>query len=156
MLSKETETVLINLGKVEKGLSRAYERLSKREAFSRPVKAFWENLMKEELVHEKVFDDIRERLREDEAFRIEIDLDMNRLQDFVTGTNELLHDASREDLSESEAYTLGARIEAQLDEARFLEKVKTNDEGITKWLKKVENDTKKHRLMLVNYSRGIL
>ena len=33
--------------------------------------------------------------------------------------------------------------------------IETTDPKFIKLLKRIENDTKKHRVMLVNYSRGI-
>jgi hypothetical protein len=61
----------------------------------------------------------------------------------------------KSDVSECEAYSFGATIEAEIDEASFLKKVKTNDPEITKMLNRIGSETQKHRVMMVNYSRGM-
>jgi hypothetical protein len=59
------------------------------------------------------------------------------------------------DVSESEAYPFGATIEVEIDEANFLKKIKTNDPEIAKKLNRIDSETQRHRVMMVNYSRGI-
>jgi len=155
MISRETDNILVNLAKIEKGISKIYQHLSKKDIFTPPVRKFWANLMEEELVHEKVFNDIREQAKVDDAFQFEIDTNLNELKDFVQKLNRLLEKIKEENVSESEAYSFGATIEIELDEADFLKKARTNDSAITKRIKQIEEETKKHRAMIINYSRGI-
>ena len=111
--------------------------------------------MEEERVHEKIFKDIRQRANEDDSFEIEIDTDLDELKTFVHKLNTLLEEMKRSGVSESEAYSFGATIEVEIDEANFLKKIQTNDPDIAKMVNRVNSDTQKHRVMMVNYSRGI-
>lgn len=155
MISREMDNLLVNLAKIERGLSRIYGYLSKHETFTPPVKRFWGTIMEEELVHEKIFNDIRERAKIDDSFRIEIDTDLDELKAFVGKLNALLDRIKKKDVSESEAYSFAATIEAEIDEANFIKMIRTNDPDLTKMVKHIELETQKHRAMIVNYSRGI-
>ena len=155
MLSRNLDNLLVNLAKIERGLARVYEYLSKFETFTSPVRRFWKTIMEEELVHEKIFKDIRERARVEDSFQIEINTDLDELKAFVHKLNTLLADIKKSDVSESEAYSFGATIEVEIDEANFLKRVKTNDPEISKMLKRIDSETQKHRVMMVNYLRGI-
>ncbi len=155
MLTRKMENLLTNLAKIERGISRIYEYLSTREDFTPPVKRFWKNIMEEELVHEKIFKEVQERARTEDAFQIEIDADINDLKAFVAKLNSLLTDIKKPDVSESEAYTVGATIEAEIDEAHFLSMIRTSDPEIDRKVKRIESDTQKHRMMIINYSRGL-
>lgn len=155
MLSSKMDNLLVNLAKIERGLARIYEFLSKQEGFTPPVKRFWKGIMQEELVHEKIFNDIRERARVDDSFELEIDTALDQLKAFTQKLNALLGNIKRSDVSETEAYSFSATIEAEIDEANFLKKVKTNDPEVTKMLDRIASETQKHRVMMVNYSRGI-
>ena len=57
-------------------------------------------------------------------------------------------------MSEMEAYSLGARIEAELDEANFLSNIKINDQELLKALRKIDVDTRKHKMLLTSHSKG--
>jgi rubrerythrin len=155
MLSRELDNLLANLAKIERGIARVYEYLSKQEAFTPPVRRFWKTIMEEERVHEKIFNDIRERARVDDSFHIEIDTDLETLKGIVQKLNMLLEDMKKSNVSESRAYSFGATIEIEIDEANFLKKIKANDPEITKRLNRIDSETQKHRAMMVNYSRGI-
>jgi rubrerythrin len=155
MISPETERILLNLFKIETGLSRIYEHLSKKEGFTDPVKTFWVSMMNEELGHAEIFNNILERAKVEKSLELDIDIDSKELKEFVDKVNSLLDNIKNETISESEAYSFGSLIEAELDEARFTKKVSSDDENVTTQMKQIENDTQKHRLILVNYSRGI-
>ncbi|MDQ1333147.1 MAG: hypothetical protein QG552_97 [Thermodesulfobacteriota bacterium] len=155
MLSSKMDNLLVNLAKIERGISRIYEYLSKQEAFTPPVRRFWKAIMEEEEVHEKIFKDIRERARADDSFEIEIGTDLDELKAFVEKLNVLLLDIKKSNVSESEAYSFGATIEAEIDEANFLKRVKTKDPEMSKMLNRIDSGTQKHRVMMVNYLRGI-
>jgi len=155
MLSCRMDNLLVNLAKIERGIARVYEYLSKLETFTPPVRRFWKTIMEEELVHEKIFKDIRERARVDDSFQIEIDTDLDELKAIVQKLNTLLENIKNSDVSECEAYSFGATIEVEIDEANFLNMIRTNDPKITQWVKRIASETKKHRVMMVNYSRGI-
>jgi hypothetical protein len=111
--------------------------------------------MEEELVHEKIFRDIRERADANDSFEIEIDTDLDELKAFVHKLNTLLEKIKKGGVSESEAYSFGATIEVEIDEASFLKKIKANDPEIAKMVNRIDSETRKHRVMMVNYSRGI-
>ncbi len=151
----ETDKLLVNLGKIERGLAKIYEHLSKNEKFSGPVRTFWRTIMKEELLHAQVFEEIRERAAKDDSFHFEAGISMHELEAFVEKINALLRSTMTEDITEAEAYRLGAKIETELDESSFLNKISAADEAIAKRLKQVENDTKKHRMIMINHMRGI-
>ena len=155
MVSTETDKLLVNLAKIETGISRIYGHLSQMDNFTNPAKKFWMTMQDEELGHAEVFNDIRERAKVDDSFEFEIDIDLKELKDFVEKVNKLLEKIKKGGITESEAYSFGSLIEAEFDEAEFLKKIKTSDAGIAKKIKQIANDTKKHNLLLVNYSRGI-
>ena len=125
---------MVNLAKIERGISKIYELLSKREAFTNPVQKFWKTLMEEELTHAKIFDDIREKGRIDDRFQVEIDADIDELKRFVQKIKKLLAKITAEEVSESEAYSFGAIIEAEFDEAAFIKKIQTTMRVLPKWL----------------------
>lgn len=155
MLNTETEKMLSNMEKIEAGLSKIYGYLAQKKHFRNTVKAFWDTMKREESEHAKVFHDLRKKAKEDDSFHIEFDIDLNELKLFVKKVNQLLEKIKTEDINESEAYSVGAAIEAELNEAKFLNKIRTSDESISLKIKRLANDTKKHNLMLANYARGI-
>jgi len=155
MVSRKMENLLVNLAKIERGISRIYEHLSKIEAFTPPVRQFWRNIMEEERMHEKIFNDIRNRATSDDSFEIEIDTDLEELKLFVKKVNALLERFKKSDITESEAYSVGATLEVEIDEANFLKLIRTNDPEITRMINRIESDTRKHRVMMVNYAKGI-
>jgi hypothetical protein len=154
MLSRELDRLLIGLAKVETGLSKVYEKLSEKEHFREQVQRFWFELKNEELMHARVLNKIRERAISDDSFEVDIAVKEDQLRSFVDRAKELIKTAGR-DVSESEAYKLCAEIEGELDEASFLDGIRTNDETVTKRLEAVKTDTKKHRMVLINHARGI-
>lgn len=155
MLSRKSDNLLVNLAKIERGIARVYEYLSKLETFTPPVRRFWGAIMEEELVHEKIFKDIREKAIADDSFEIEIDTDLDELKAIVQKLNTLLENMKTSDVSEGEAYSFGATIEVEIDEANFLKRITANDPAITKMINRIDSETQKHRVMMVNYSRGI-
>lgn len=154
MISEELDRVLLNLAKVETGLSRIYEKLSGKTSFRLPVKTFWSGLAHEELIHAQVFNKIRERALSDGSFRIHIGVDVESLKAFVSRARELLREVETE-ISEAEAYRLCAQIEGELDEASFLDRVQVEDDVLKRNIARVKADTLKHKMVLINYARGI-
>jgi hypothetical protein len=59
------------------------------------------------------------------------------------------------DISESDAYNLCARIEGELDEASFVDRIHMQDDVLNRKLARVKADTRKHKMVLINYARGI-
>lgn len=155
MLSPDQTTVLAGLERIEAGLSRVYKHLAETRHFAGPVRAFWAAISGEEQMHAGTIAEIREKALAQEAFRLDLEIDIKQLQDFVQKVNSFVERVKREDISESEAYTLAALIEAELNEAAFLDGVKIGDPGLTRKIRKVGNDTKRHRVILVNYTRGV-
>lgn len=154
MITRELDRLLVHLAKVETGLSKIYERLSKKENFSEQVRGFWFELMNEELMHAKVLNKIREKALSDDSFDVQVQVNDDQLRGFVDKARDLIKAVERA-LTESAAYKLCAQIEGDLDEANFLDGIRMNDETMTKSLQRVKVDTRKHRMVLVNYARGV-
>jgi hypothetical protein len=155
MISQETDILLSSLAKIEAALCKVYEQLSKNEHFSGPVRKFWASISDEELLHAKIFTGIRERAMADSSVLVHLLIDRPQLESFVEKGKALLKTVINKNISESEAYTLASQIETELDEAAFLQRITINDPNFAKRLKQVENETKRHRVILVNYARGI-
>ncbi|MFH2013056.1 MAG: hypothetical protein ABIJ37_10205 [Pseudomonadota bacterium] len=162
MLSKEQDLILTNLAKIEIGISKIYQWLSKCDNFTKPVKKFWKTIAEEELMHAKVFNEIQSKANTDKSFQVDIFIDNNQLKLFVNKINKLVKLINEKDSSgletykhESEAYKLGASIEGTLDENNFFRKIKVNDADFAQKIQQIENDTKKHNMIMINYSRGI-
>jgi len=154
MLNKEKDLLLMNLIKIESGIAKIYNRLSTKKSFTGPVQNFWRNIALEEELHADILDEIRQGMNND-GIPVVININMEKLKEFVNKINKLAKEVPSEKISDSEAYSLGALIEIELDESGFIKMIETTDQKFIKLLKRIENDTKKHRVMLVNYSRGI-
>jgi rubrerythrin len=154
MLNKEKDLLLRNLIKIETGIAKIYNRLSIRDNFTPPVRKFWRSLALEEELHADMFDEIRQGMNND-GIPVSVNIKIEKLKEFVDRVNSLAKKTTSEEFSDSEAYSLGALIEMELDEAEFVKMIETIDQKFIKMLKKIQNDTKKHRVMLVNYSRGV-
>jgi rubrerythrin len=114
MLSQETVTILKALERLETGLSKVYNHLAEKGHFAGPVRKFWATIRDEEIMHAKAFNEIREKAQADQTFELTVQFDMGTLQDFVEKVNALLDKVKKENITESEAYTLAALIEAEL------------------------------------------
>ncbi len=154
MISRETDRVLIGLAKIETGLSRIYEKLSGKPNFRPQVKSFWSELAKEEMVHAQVFNKVRERIASDDSLQVHIGSDMDSLKEFVNRARELVRKVET-DISEADAYNLCAQIEGELDEASFVDRIQMQDDVLDRKLARVKADTRKHKMVLINYARGI-
>lgn len=153
MQDKGKIQIISNLIKIESVLAELYARFSTRNNFTAPVKKFWMTIAREEELHADIMDKIRQAIIENST-TISVNIEIEVLKGFISKVNDLLKQASSENLSESEAYSMGATIEVEFDESGFTKMIHTTDEKLNKLLKTVENDTKKHRVMLVNYMRG--
>jgi len=154
MITAETDRMLIGLAKIETGLSRIYEKLSGKPHFRPQVKNFWSELAREEMVHAQIFNQIRAKMVSDDSFQLHIGSDMDFLKKFVSRAKELVKKVEA-DISEAEAYNLCAKIEGELDEASFIDHIQIQDDGLRQKLSRVKADTRKHRMVLVNYARGV-
>lgn len=154
MPDNERDQLLLGLIKIESVLNRLYSRFAAQKNFSPPVKRFWETIALEERLHADTLSGIRRQIN-DGGINIDIDIKIEKLKEFIANLNLLIKKASKDDMTESQAYSLGAQIEADLNESCFTKLIKTTDKEIIELLKGIENDTKKHRVILVNYSRGI-
>ena len=154
MIPTETDRVLIGLAKIETGLSRIYEKLAEKPYFRPQVKSFWSELAKEEMVHAQVFNKVRERIVSDASLQVRIGSDINFLKEFVNKAKELVKKVET-DISEADAYNLCAQIEGELDEASFIDRIELQDDGLSRKLARVKADTRKHKMVLINYARGI-
>jgi rubrerythrin len=154
MISREMDRVLIGLAKIETGLSRVYEKLSGKPYFRQQVKRFWSELANEEMAHAQVFNKLRERVISDDSFEVHIGQDLDYLKGFVNKAKELVKKVET-DISEAEAYNLCAEIEGELDEASFIDRIQIQDDMLSRKLSRVKADTRKHKMVLINYARGI-
>ena len=154
MISRETDRMLIGLAKIETGLSKIYEKLSGKPNFRPQVKSFWSELAKEEMVHAQVFNKVRERIAYDDSLQVHIGSDMDSLKEFVNRARELVRKVET-DISEADAYNLCAQIEGELDEASFIDRIQMQDDVLDRKLARVKADTRKHKMVLINYARGI-
>lgn len=154
MITRETDRVLIGLAKIETGLSKIYEKLSGKPYFRSQVKSFWSELAREEMVHAQVFNQIRGKMVSDPSFQLRLDYDLGFLRDFVNKARELVKKVET-DISEAEAYNLCAQIEGELDEASFIDRIQIQDDVLGRKLARVKADTRKHKMVLINYARGI-
>lgn len=154
MPDNERDQLLLGLIKIESVICRVYTRFSTQKNFSSPVKKFWEAIALEERLHADTLSGIRKQVN-DGGVTIDIGIKIEKLKEFIARLNVLIKRASTDTLSESEAYSLGAELEANLNESDFIKLIKSTDKKIIELLKGIENDTKKHRVILVNYSRGI-
>ena len=154
MTSREMDRVLIGLAKFETGLSRVYEKLSGKLYFRQQVKSFWSELANEEMSQAQVFNELRERVVSDDSFKVHIGSDMDFLKEFVNRAKELVKKVET-DISEAQAYKLCAEIEGDLDEASFIDRIQMQDDMLSRKLSRVKADTRKHRMVLINYARGI-
>ncbi len=82
-------------------------------------------------------------------------IEMDQLKSFIDQLKALLKQIVDKDLSESDAYNIGAEIEAALDEANFTKVIKVNDEDIAQKIKRLDLDNKKHGMILINYAKGV-
>ncbi len=137
------------------GMAKIYRYLSEKSTFTAPVKRFWSTIADEEIIHARVFNEIRAKAQADDPIQVEIDIQMDDLKVFAAEVNARLKQVIAKDVRESEAYSMGASIEAHLDEGNFLKAVKTNDETFTQKLQRMETDTKKHGMIFNNYAKGI-
>ena len=154
MINKEKDLLLGNLVKIESGIAKIYNHFSTKINFTAPVQKFWRSLALEEELHADIFDEFREAMYNDGIPGV-IHISIDKLKEFASKVNRLTKEVTVKKISESEAYSMGALIEAELDEAGFIQMIETTDQKFIGLLKRIENDTKKHRVMLVNYSRGI-
>jgi len=154
MITRETDRVLIGLAKIETGLSKIYEKLSGKPYFRSQVKSFWSELAREEMVHAQVFNQIRGKMVSDASFQLSLDYDLGFLRDFVNKARELVKKVET-DISEAEAYNLCAQIEGELDEASFIDRIQIQDDVLGRKLARVKADTRKHKMVLINYARAI-
>ena len=144
------------LQEIENGLAGVYFHLSQRKNFSPQVKKFWAVMAEEEKAHGELFGEIGERIRKDPGFVVEMEMEPVLLEIFTDQVNRLLRYVQSDTLTDKEAYSLGAFIEAELDESRYLAKITAGDPDLQARLKKVHLDTSRHRMILVNHSRGII
>jgi len=153
--ASQIEKVLTNLARIEQGLAKIYDFLSKRKGFSKPVQKFWETIKIEEMRHAAYFNEMLDKVREDSSYVQSTQIDPNELQEFVQKVNASLESIKRTNLTEAEAYSFAAHIEADLDEAHFAEKIHVEDSVMRTKLQTMNNETKKHSAIMINHARGI-
>lgn len=154
MLSRRTENILVSLAKIEAAVAKVYESFSKNASYTDAAREFWESAMKEELEHEKFFKLILLKANSDDTIQIEVNFDTALLNKTVKDFKSTLKVVSKEEISENRAYELGFLIEERLFEFGFVKRIITENEPIIRIIKKIMDETKRHRLMLHNYSLG--
>jgi rubrerythrin len=143
----------------DRGFKRAGGVVAMKEKSGKPyfrqqVKSFWSELANEEMAHAQVFNKLRERVVSDDSFEVHIGQDLDYLKGFVNKAKELVKKVET-DISEAEAYSLCAEIEGELDEASFIDRIQIQDDMLSRKLSRVKADTRKHKMVLINYARGI-
>lgn len=88
------------------------------------------------------------------SFPLQLEYDLEFLRDFVNKARELVKKVET-DISEAEAYNFCAQIEGELDEASFIDRIQIQDDVLSRKLARVKADTRKHKMVLINYARGI-
>ena len=154
MLSKKTENILVSLARIEAAVAKVYESFSKDAGYTDAARAFWESTMKEELEHEKFFKLILLKANSDDNIQIEINFDTPLLKKTVEDLKRILKVVSKKEISESRAYELGYFIEERLFEFGFVKRIITTNEPIVRIIQQIMDETKRHRLMLHNFSLG--
>lgn len=154
MLSKRTENILVSLARIEAAVAKVYEYFSKNTGYTVAAREFWESAMKEEHEHEKFFKLILLKANTDDTIQIEVNFDAALLNKTVKDFKRILKAVSKEEISESRAYEVGFLIEERLYEFGFVKRIITENEPIIRLINKVMDETKRHRLMLHNFSLG--
>lgn len=154
MEQHKVDAVLANLVSIETGLAQIYQYLANREHFSRPVRMFWNNMQKEEQKHAQLIQELR-NLQHSRPDAVEVTgIDRESVQAFIDKIKTVLIEVKKPGLSESAAYSIGAVIEAELDEGAFIDKIKVADAQYKAIIRSVANDCKKHSAMLAAYAHG--
>jgi rubrerythrin len=154
MKKEEADKILLNLAKIEIGLSKIYEYFSKRNNFAPPTKKFWEIIAMEEQEHAKVFEDFRKRLSEDPYFEITTSIDLTKLKEFSEKVNIQLNKIKGTEISESSAYSFGAKLEGELYEFEFIDQIHTNNKTMNNRIKYLKDSLTKHKIIMYNYLKG--
>jgi len=154
MKKEEEDKILLNLAKIEIGLSKIYEYFSKRKNFTPPTKIFWEIIAMEEQEHAKVFEDFRKRLSEDPYFEITTSIDFTKLKEFSEKVNIQLNKIKGTEISESSAYSFGAKLEGELYESEFIDQINTNNKTMNDRIKYLKDALTKHKIIMYNYLKG--
>ena len=142
------------LARIEAAVARVYERFAKNDSYADAAKEFWESAMKEEPEHEKLFKLILEKANNEDSIEIEVNFDNLELNKTIDDFKRILKEVSREEIPETRAYELGFFIEERLFEFGFAKRIITENESIIRIIEKVVDETKRHQLMLHNFSLG--
>ena len=110
--------------------------------------------MNEELEHSELFNAIREDLKNDPSIQIEMNFDSDRLRAIVSDFKDLKEEVFKKPLSEQRAYELGVYVEEKLCEFAYTKRISTDNGAIAGRIKTVEEDTRRHQILLHNYSLG--
>ncbi|MFC1820528.1 hypothetical protein ACFLZG_05535 [Thermodesulfobacteriota bacterium] len=152
MISKEAEKLLILVEKIEKTMSEIYGSLAINQSFGDEVRRFWTTMMDSELEHVALFRNIRKKAQQDKAVQIELNFNANHLMKSYQKIKKVQKIVIGGELSEKQAYTLGANLEEKLHEFTFCKRIKSNNKNIMNGIRKVDEDTKHHYFLLHNYS----
>lgn len=154
MDAAQIEKTLTDLAGIERGLAKVYLFLAEQYHFSIAARKLWRTLHEEELKHEQLFLELRRIFQINPQALDIVALDHEYLQEFVGKVNALLAEVKKPDLTEAAAYSIGARIEAEFDEGKFLSKIEPHDTKLRFKIHGVINDCKRHTAMLIAYTRG--
>ena len=150
MLSKSVEKRLILIEKIEKTMSDIYGSLAVNQAFTDEARRFWTTMMGAELEHAALFRNIRDKARHNKTVQIEINFDIDQLlksYKIMQKAQKIIRD---NEISEKQAYKLGFDLEEKLYEFSYCKRVKSNNSEIMKEIRKIDNDTKHHYILLHN------
>ncbi|MBW1800857.1 MAG: hypothetical protein JRJ85_09010 [Deltaproteobacteria bacterium] len=122
------------------------------DTFSEDTRRFWATMMEAELEHAALFRNIREKAKQDEDTQIDLNIQLDQLRDSYKKIKVIEQKAVSGDISDTKAFGLGAFIEEGLFEFSYSKRVRSNNPDVMKKIRKVENDTKQHYMLLHNYA----
>jgi hypothetical protein len=152
MISQEVEKTLILLERIERTISNIYGSLAVNDSFNDRAQRFWATMLAAELEHAALFRNIREEGKHDEATQIELSFDVEQLGRSYKKIKKIEKKVITAEISEKDAYSLGAFIEESLYEYSYSKRVTSNNQSIQSKIEKVEEDTRQHYILLHNYS----
>jgi hypothetical protein len=152
MITKETDSLLVLMEKIERAISNIYGSFAVRDAFTDEARRFWASMIEAELEHAALFRNIREKASQDASVEVEIDINRERLQASYHKIKSIEKKVIANEIPASESYSIGAFIEEGLYEFSYSKRVASNSPDIMERIRQVEADTKQHYFLLHNYS----
>jgi rubrerythrin len=155
MISKAADSLLVLLTNIEKALAGIYGSFAVSYGFTDEVRRFWATMMEAELEHAALFRNIRAKAKNDDTIQVEFNFTKEQLITSYKQIKRLEKYATGSEISEKKAYSLGVLMEEGLYEFSYTKRVSSNSREVMESIKKIEDDTKNHYVLLHNYSLGV-